>query len=120
MRIFISLLTVFALAGCANLLQPNYGAEMSAAQITAAGKDKSASVVCTRLIAPGYTLETVSVSLDQNAIKDGGVSGDGTKGCIAAINSSAPPRPLSPPPPPTPVTIVPAPPPPIPVTVVPR
>ncbi len=80
------------LTGCAGFGQPSYGADMSAAQITAAAKDKSAAVVCTRLIGAGYTLETTTISLDQRAIQDGGIVVDGTKGCTATITTVAPPH----------------------------
>lgn len=91
MKIAISVASLL-LTGCAGFMQPNYGSDMSAAQIAAAGKDKSAAVVCTKIRAAGYEFESVTIMLDQNAIKDGGVSGDAAKGCLGAINSMAPPR----------------------------
>lgn len=83
----LSLLCV--LPGCA-LMQPS--ADMSAAQLTALSKDKSAAVTCTTIIGAWGTARLVTISMDQNSIKDGGISVDGERGCTAAINSVSPPR----------------------------
>lgn len=80
------------LPGCTAFGQPNYGADMSAAQITAAGKDKTLAITCNKIVAGGYTLESTTISMDQNSIKDGGVSVDGSRGCVATINTAAPPK----------------------------
>lgn len=85
-------LVLLTMSGCASLTgQPNY-ADLSAAQANAAVRDKSATVVCTKIMAAGYSLESATIGLDQNAIKDGGVSVDNSKGCVATITSAAPPK----------------------------
>lgn len=91
MKILLATLVLFALAGCASFMQPNAG--MSAEQISAAVKDKSATVICSTLIGPYGTAKLVTINLDQNAIKDGGITVDGDRGCSATITSAAPPRP---------------------------
>jgi uncharacterized protein YceK len=86
----ILLIVVALLTGCASLMQPS--SNLSAEQITAATKDKSATVTCSTIIGAWGTAKLVTISLDQNAIKDGGVTVDGEKGCTANITSMAPPR----------------------------
>lgn len=85
------LILVVLLSGCASMMQPS--SSMSAEQIAAATKDKSATVVCSTVIGAWGTVKLVTISLDQNAIKDGGVAVDGEKGCTANITSMAPPKP---------------------------
>lgn len=89
MRIIVFALLLLV-SGCAGFMQPNAG--MNADQITAAAKDKSASVICSTIIGAWGTAKLVTINLDQNSIKDGGVTVDGEKGCTASITSAAPPR----------------------------
>ncbi len=89
MRIIV-IIVALLLPGCASLMQPS--SNLSAEQITAATKDKSATVTCSTIIGAWGTAKLVTISLDQNSIKDGGVSVDGERGCTATITSAAPPR----------------------------
>jgi len=77
-------------AGC-SAMQPS--SNMTAEQITAAGKDKNAMVVCSKIVGMWGTAENITITLDQNSIKDGGITADNKGGCNAAISSAAPPRP---------------------------
>lgn len=88
MKLF-ALLFALLLASC-GLMQPT--SDMSAAQITAATKDKNASVICSTIRGVWGSAELITITLDQNAIKDGGITADNKGGCNAAITSAAPPR----------------------------
>ena len=80
-----------ALPGCAS-----WGTSgMSAAEITAAGKDKSASIICSTFVGVWGTVKLVTMNLDQKAIQDGGVAIDGERGCTVTVTSAAPPKPVS-------------------------
>jgi hypothetical protein len=79
---------LFALAGCQGM---GYNQAMSEAQIKAAVADKSASIVCSRVIAAGFTGETVILNLDQRVLQDGGIIiGDSCK--TVEIRTAAPPK----------------------------
>lgn len=92
MRLYMWFVVAAFLTGCGTLMgQPDYS-NLTGAQSNAAVKDKSATVICTKIMGAGYSLESVAIGLDQNAIKDGGVSADNSKGCVATITSAAPPK----------------------------
>jgi len=78
------------LAGCASVPNPN----MTADQITAAGKDKALSVTCAHITGLWGSGDTVIITYDQRALANGGVSVDPTKGCAATLTNmqSAPPK----------------------------
>ncbi len=97
---FVVVAVLVSMAGCQSLMQPS--TEMSASQMKELVKDKNASVICASVIGAWGTAKTVVINLDQNAIKDGGISIDGEKGCTASITSMAPVKPVLPAPP-TPV-----------------
>lgn len=71
---------LFAVAGCAT------NQSMSAAQIEAATKDKSVTVVCAKVLGPWGTAETTIVTYDQRVISNGGVT-VGEK-CSTAVTDS--------------------------------
>lgn len=87
--LFIILILMSWLTAC-GLMQPT--SDMSAAQITAATKDKNASVICSTIRGVWGSAELITITLDQNAIKDGGIVADNKGGCNAAITSAAPPK----------------------------
>jgi hypothetical protein len=89
MKLLLVLLLVIVLTSCA-AFQPS--SDMSAAQITAATKDKNASVICSTIRGVWGSAELITITLDQNSIKDGGISADNKGGCNAAITSAAPPK----------------------------
>ncbi len=90
MKTLMMLVAALALSACATMFQPS--TDMSAAQITAAVKDKSATVICSTITSIYGTARLVTINLDQNSIKDGGITVDGEKGCAASITSVAPPK----------------------------
>lgn len=87
--LLFALLLLAQLAACA-AFQPS--SDMSAAQITAATKDKNASVICSTIRGVWGSAELITITLDQNSIKDGGITADNKGGCNAAITSAAPPK----------------------------
>lgn len=86
---FIVLFAAMLVTGC-SMMQPS--SDMSAAQISAATKDKNASVICSTIRGVWGSAELITITLDQNSIKDGGIVADNKGGCNAAITSAAPPR----------------------------
>lgn len=82
-------LVLLTVSGCA-AFQPS--SDMSAAQISAATKDKNASVICSTIRGVWGSAELITITLDQNSIKDGGITADNKGGCNAAITSAAPPK----------------------------
>jgi len=70
MRLVFALALAVALGtGCASM----YGG-MSAEQINAAAKDKSATAVCSKIIGAGFSAETYVIALDNKVIHNGSVS----------------------------------------------
>ncbi len=88
--IIVALLIV--LPGCAGFMQP--GPDRSAAQIKEIVRDKSGSVVCISAIGPYGTYTLKTITLDQNVIKNGGLTvSDDCK--TVEINTESPPRPVA-------------------------
>lgn len=63
-------LCLLPLTGCASMFSP----AMSPEQIKAAVADKSASVVCSRIITAGGSADTIVVNLDQRVIRNGQIA----------------------------------------------
>lgn len=89
MKIILALLAT-TLTGCGT-----FGAsQMSAEQLTAAGKDKNASVVCAVGTGPWGKVVTTYVNVDKSTVLNGSVSVNGE--CqVSFINESAPRSPPS-------------------------
>jgi hypothetical protein len=86
---FVITAIALLLSSC-GMMQPT--SDMSAAQITAATKDKNASVICSTIRGVWGSAELITITLDQNAIRDGGIAADNKGGCNATIQSAAPPK----------------------------
>ena len=70
MRLVFALALAVALGtGCASM----YGG-MSAEQISAAAKDKTATVVCSKIVGAGFSADTYVISLDNKVIANGSIS----------------------------------------------
>lgn len=78
---------LFLLSGC-GLMQPQ--TNMSAEQLLAASKDKNASSVCTKVVAPGWTGVVVVGNIDKGVGKQGSVTVDDN--CKTTITASDAPK----------------------------